>query len=128
MLIISEKSGFQISDVMVHVMQKAKYFFNCPTSNVKGQIIPVFRNHATFFIYICYCSGIIQSQKYMNWISDLFLQNDFKHRKAASYSNEFMWEFFFIPSSLSNFYFPISSYPILLNLYLNRWCDAQVVL
>ena len=75
------------SQFLVLIMQKNKYFFSCLTPNVKYQFIAVFKNH--LFIYICYCSGIIQSQKYMNWISDLFLQNDFKYRKAASHSEKY---------------------------------------
>ena len=33
------------------------------------------------FIHIRYCI-FIQSQEYMNWISDLFLRNDFKQKSC----------------------------------------------
>ena len=68
-------------------------FFNCLTQNFKLETTGVFRNHTTFLF--TYATAVELSNFKSTSIPDLFFQNDFKHRQAASNSSEFMWEFFF---------------------------------
>ena len=101
--------------------RKPNVFFNWPTSNFKGQIIAVFRNHTTFFIYICYCGRIIPSQEHMNtWFvftKWLEAKKSCKQLKWIYVRNSFIPPPHLPPMSVSHLFLPI-----LLNLHLNRYC------